>query len=178
MVVLREQIDISAPFEKLCWWADHFETEFVKWSPYHLACQLFDGGVNAGDRVRFYEIVMGIDYDVTGTIIQAERDPEHFLFRFESDRKTAVITFEGHRTPAGCRFVHTEAFGVQTPVIGPVINFLIFKVLYRKKADWQLIREDMILDNQYLADILTEGRYPERMPVEMLKNPEMKARVR
>ena len=50
MVVLTEQIDIPAPFEKLCQWADNFEDEFVKWSPYHLECQLFDGGVNQGDR--------------------------------------------------------------------------------------------------------------------------------
>ena len=83
MVVLTEQIDIPAPFEKLCQWADNFEDEFVKWSPYHLECQLFDGGVNRGDRVRFYEIVMGLDYDVTGTIIHAERDSNHFIFKFE-----------------------------------------------------------------------------------------------
>ena len=28
----------------------------------------------------------------------------------------------------------------------------------------QLIREDMILDNRYLKDILTEGKYPDRLP--------------
>ena len=27
----------------------------------------------------------------------------------------------------------------------------------------------MILDNQYLYDILVYGRYPERIPIEMLK---------
>lgn len=177
MVVLTEQIDIPAPLEKLCWWADHFEEEFVKWSPYHLGCQLFDGGVNTGDRVRFYEIVMGLDYDVTGTIIHAERDADHFLFRFESDKRTAVITFEGQRTPEGCRFSHSEAFGMQLPVIGPMINFLIFKVFYKKKANWQLIREDMILDNRYLADILTVGKYPERIPIELLRNSNGKAQV-
>ena len=49
-----------------------------------------------------------------------------------------------------------------TPVIGAFMNFLIFKVFFRKKANWQLIRDDMILDNRYLYDILTEGKYPER----------------
>ena len=170
MVILTEQINIPAPFEKLCWWADHFEEEFVKWSPYHLACELFDGGINIGDRVRFYEIVMGIDYDVTGKIVHAERDADHFIFQFESDKKTAVITFEGTRTPEGCSFRHTEAFGMQTPVIGAIINFMVFKVLYRKKANWQLIRDDMILDNQYLSDILTEGKYPERISPDALRN--------
>lgn len=169
MVTLTETIDIPVPFEKLEWWVDHFEEEFVKWSPYHLACELLDGGMKAGDRVRFYEIVMGLDYDVTGTITHSERDSDHFLFSFLSDKKTAVIQFEGRRTAEGCTFSHTESFGMMKPVIGPIMNFLIFKIFYRKKANWDLIRGDMILDNQYLKDILTEGKYPARIPVEELK---------
>lgn len=171
MVTLREEIDIPAPFEKLNAWVDNFEEEFVKWSPYHLACELLDGGIRAGDRVRFYEIVMGLDYDVTGTITESERTADHFRFTFLSDKKSAVITFEGERTPEGCRFKHTEAFGLVTPVIGPILNFIIFKIIYRKKANWDLIRGDMIADNLYLKDILTEGKYPERIPVEELKKP-------
>ena len=54
------------------------------------------------------------------------------------------------------------------PVIGPILNFLILKVFFRKKANWQLIRDDMILDNRYLKEILTEGKYPERIPLEKL----------
>lgn len=59
MVTLNEQIDIPAPFEKIQAWLDNFEREFVKWSPYHLECNLYDGGYEAGDRIRFHEIVMG-----------------------------------------------------------------------------------------------------------------------
>ena len=55
-----------------------------------------------------------------------------------------------------------------TPVIGAFMNFLIFKVFFRKKANWRLIRDDMILDNRYLYDILTEGKYPERIPLDKL----------
>ena len=55
------------------------------------------------------------------------------------------------------------------PVIGAIVNFLVFKVFFRKKADWRLIRDDMVLDNRYLKEILEEGRYPERIPVEELK---------
>ena len=47
-----------------------------------------------------------------------------------------------------------------TPAIGAIMNFLIFKVFFRKKANWQFIRDDMILDNRYLYEILTEGKYP------------------
>ena len=43
-------------------------------------------------------------------------------------------------------------------------------MFYRKKANWQLIRDDMILDNKYLSDILTEGKYPERISPDALRN--------
>lgn len=52
-----------------------------------LGCELLSGGIQIGDKVRFYEIVIGMDYDVTGTIIRAERDKDHFSFTFESDKK-------------------------------------------------------------------------------------------
>ncbi len=112
---------------------------------------------------------MGMDYDVSGTIIESYRDENRFKFVFQSDKKTAFITFEGKKTEAGCRFSHTESFGMTTAVIGKIMNFLIFKIIYRKKANWQLIRDDMILDNKYLYEILTENKYPERIPVEELK---------
>ena len=108
MVVLNEQIDICAPYEKLAFWVSNFEEEFVKWSPYHIECELFNGGHNVGDRIRFREIVMNLDYNVTGTIIESEEDENHFRFVFQSDKKTAFITFEGKRTEEGCHFSHTD----------------------------------------------------------------------
>ena len=168
MVVLTEQIEIPASYERLKAWTANFEEEFVKWSPYHIECNLYNGNYNAGSKIRFREIVMGLDYDVTGTITECEQDENHFRIVFRSDKKTAFITFEGKRTKTGCHFSHTEAFGMTTPVIGAIMNFLIFKVFFRKKANWQLIRDDMILDNRYLYDILTEGKYPERIPLDKL----------
>lgn len=170
MITLKEQTDIPAPYERLENWIQHFETEFVKWSPFHLECQLLDHSIAVGSKVRFYEIVMGLDYDVTGTLIQSILEKDHFLIKFQSDKKTAFITFEGMRTESGCRFSHTESFGLTTPVVGVVMNFLIFKVLYRKKANFGLIQDDMKLDNLYLKRILTEGKYPERFPADELKN--------
>lgn len=134
-----------------------------------MECELFDGNISLGSRVRFYEIVMGMDYDVTGTIIVSQRDADSFKFVFQSDKKTAFITFEGKRTDEGCHFSHTESFGITIPIIGPIMNFIIFKILYRKKANWQLIRDDMILDNKYLYDILTEGKYPKRISIDEIK---------
>ena len=116
---------------------------------------------------------MGLDYDVTGRITESEKDSDHFRIVFQSDAKTAFITFEANRTDGGIHFSHTEEFGMTTPVLGPIMNFLIFKVFFRKKADWSLIRDDMILDNRYLSDILVSGKYPGRIPVGELirKNP-------
>lgn len=168
MIILNEQIDIRAPYEKLAAWLANFEEEFVRWSPYHIECELLNDGCNVGDKVRFREIVMNLDYNVTGTITESIQDEDHFRIVFQSDKKTAFITFEGKRTTEGCHFSHTEAFGMSTPVIGPILNFLVFKVFFKRKANWQVIRDDMILDNQYLAEILTESRYPERIPMEEL----------
>lgn len=169
MVIIHEKIDIPAPYERLKAWAENFEEEFVKWSPYHLECELYDQSLSPGSRVRFYEIVMGIDYDVTGTITESEESADHFRYVFLSEQKFAVIIFEGRRTEEGCCFSHTEEFGMRTPIIGPILNFLVFKVIARKKANWNLVREDMILDNNLLADILVHGKYPKRIPIEQLK---------
>lgn len=42
------------------------------------------------------------------------------------------------------------------------------KKMPNNKADWKVIRNDMILDNQYLDKILTDGKYPDRIPIEEL----------
>ena len=110
MIVLTEQIEIPASYEKLEAWTANFEEEFVKWSPYHIECNLYNGNYHAGSKVRFREIVMGLDYDVTGTITECEQDENHFRIVFRSDKKTAFITFEGKRTETGCHFSHTEGF--------------------------------------------------------------------
>lgn len=168
MITLTERVDIPAPYEKLEAWVNNFQEEFVKWSPYHIECDLYDGGYQVGNRIRFREIVMNLDYNVTGTVTECDKDKNHFRIVFQSDKKTAFITFEGKRTEKGCCFSHTEAFGMTTPVLGPIMNFLIFKVFFKKKANWQLIRDDMILDNRYLTEILTEGKYPDRIPLDEL----------
>ena len=129
-------------YEKMEAWTANFEEEFVKWSPYHIECNLYNGNYNAGSKIRFREIVMGLDYDVTGTITECEQDENHFRIVFRSDKKTVFITFEGKRTKTGCHFSHTEAFGMTTPVIGAIMNFLIFKVFFRKKANCVVILVD------------------------------------
>ena len=50
MVILTEQIEIPASYEKMEAWIANFEEEFVKWSPYHIECNLYNGNYNAGSR--------------------------------------------------------------------------------------------------------------------------------
>ena len=59
MIVLTEQIEVPASYEKPEAWTANFEEEFLKWSPYHLECNLYDRNDHAGSRVRFREIVVG-----------------------------------------------------------------------------------------------------------------------
>ena len=58
MVTLTESVNIPAPYEKLESWILNFREEFVKWSPYHIECDMYDGGYQVGNRIRFREIVM------------------------------------------------------------------------------------------------------------------------
>ena len=104
MIVLTEQIEIPAAYEKMEAWAANFEEEFVKWSPYHIECNLYDGNYHAGSKVRFREIVMGLDYDVTGTITECEQDENHFRIVFRSDKNRNRMPFLSCR---GFRHDHT-----------------------------------------------------------------------
>ena len=52
MVVLTEQIEIPASYEKMEAWTANFEEEFVKWSPYHIECNLYNGNYHAGSKQR------------------------------------------------------------------------------------------------------------------------------
>ena len=50
MIVLTEQIEFPASYDKLKAWTANFEEEFVKWSPYHIECNLYNGNYNAGSK--------------------------------------------------------------------------------------------------------------------------------
>ena len=54
-----------------------------------------------------------------------------------------------------------------TPVIGGDHELPDLQGVFSgKRQTGSLSGDDMILDNRYLYDILTEGKYPERIPLE------------
>ena len=64
--------------------------------------------------------------------------------------------FEGTRTKDGCRFSRTESFGITMPVIGPIMNFLLFKIIFRKKSTNQNLA--MVYKLVYTKTINTSTR--------------------
>lgn len=161
MIFLKDSIDISVPLSELYNWLQNLEDNFVKWSPHHEYFKKITGKFNVGDKIQFKELVMGVPYDITGIIQRHRKEDARFEIMFESMSGWAHIYFIGESTGAGCRFTHIEEFGKPDTLWGRFINWLLFKVLFKKKANWQLIKDDMAEDNRYLKQILETGVYPE-----------------
>ncbi len=160
MIKLTDTIDISVPLTELYAWLQNLDKNFVLWSPYHEYFRKISGAFNVGDEIQFKEIVMGVPYDIKGVIKQHEKSDESFLIMFETMSGLAHIFFIGEKTAVGCRFTHIEEFGKPDTFLGKIFNWLLFNVLAKKRANWQLIKDDMAEDNMYLKQILETGIYP------------------
>ena len=162
MIILKDSIEISVPLNELYNWLQGLDENFVKWSPYHEYFHKITGSFNVGDEIQFKELVMGVPYDIKGVIQKHDRQENLFEIMFESMSGWAHIHFIGEVSKAGCRFTHIEEFGKPDTPWGRFLNWLLFKVLFKKRANWQLIKNDMAEDNMYLKQILETGVYPER----------------
>ena len=162
MITLKDSIEISVPLNALYDWLKALDENFVKWSPYHEYFNKTTGEFNIGDEIEFKELVMGVPYDIKGIIQKHENKEDRFEIMFESMSGWAHIYFIGEATDFGCRFIHIEEFGRADTLWGRFVNWLLFKVLFRKKANWQLIKDDMVEDNMYLKQILETEVYPQK----------------
>jgi len=160
MITLSDSIDISAPLDELYEWLRALDENFIKWSPYHEYFKKLSGGLEIGDTIQFKELVMGVPYDIKGTIQTHSKNNDGFRIVFETMSGLAHIYFIGDKTADGCRFTHIEEFGKPDTFFGRLFNWLLFEVLFQKKANWQLIQNDMEEDNRYLKQILETGVYP------------------
>jgi len=154
MITLRESIDIAVPPGVVYAWLKRLDENFTKWNPKHEEFEKISGGLAIGDTVRFCETVQGMTYNVRGTIVKDDADSSGFQIMFETSAGLGHIWFIGERIVSGCRFTHVEEFGKPDTVFGRIFNWLLFEVIAKKRANWQLIREDMAEDNLCLKAIL------------------------
>ncbi len=160
MITVSDSIDISASLDKLYEWLRTLDENFVKWSPYHEYFIKLSGGLDVGDTIQFKEVVMGVPYDIKGIIQTHTKGANEFRIMFETMSGLAHIHFIGEKTADSCRFTHIEEFGKPDTFFGKIFNWLLFDVIAKKRADWQLIQNDMEEDNRYLKQILETGVYP------------------
>jgi hypothetical protein len=158
MITLVDSVKINVSLNTLYKWLYALDENFVKWSPYHLSFEKVTGGWAVGEKIRFKEVVMGVTYDIKGVIFEHTKTDNDFSIGFESMSGFGRIYFKGGVTDNGCRFTHIEKFGKPETTWGRFLNWLLFEVLFKKKANWQLIKEDMVEDNIYLKNILETGK--------------------
>ena len=69
-----------------------------------------------------------------------------------------MITFRAEKQPDGSvLFTHIESFGVRRSFFGNFVNWLFFKALFPKQANWELIKQDMQEDDRNLKQILEKS---------------------
>ena len=166
MIRLTDEVQIAVPLDDLYNWLLKLDENFVKWSPYHDYFVKLSGGLAVGNEIQFKELVMGVPYDIKGVIQEHTKNENNFRMMFETMSGLSHIYFIGEKIKDGCRFTHIEEFGKPDTFFGKIFNWLLFKVIAKKKANWQLIKDDMAEDNMYLKQILETGVYPERQKQE------------
>ncbi len=159
MVELKDSIEIRTSVNSLYEWFLDLDKHFVEWHPNHKVFKFASKGKEIGDKIYFEEEVNGVLYAIKGKIIGLANTKDSFSVAFKTSAGLGYINFMGKETATGCMFTHIERFGLSTPVLGNVVNFLLFKVLARKKANWDLILTDIREDNKRLKEILECADY-------------------
>jgi hypothetical protein len=154
MITLEDSIEINTTVDQLYEWLMNLDSNFTKWNVNHKKFEKVTGGNSVGDLIYFEQCVGGVWYKIKGEITENEKSVDGFRMQFVTMSGFGTITFIGQRSGTGCRFTHIESFGSKRPLIGGVINTLLFKVLFRKKANFELILSDMKEDNTNLRSLL------------------------
>jgi hypothetical protein len=157
MIELKDSIEIKTTINDLYNWFMNLEKNFTKWHPNHKKFEKVTGGDDVGDVIYFEQCVSGVWYKIKGEITAKDKNKNSFRFEFKTMSGIGKILFIAKTTEEGCIFTHIETFGLKTPVIGGILNFLLFNVLARKKANWDIILQDMKEDNENLKKIMEKG---------------------
>lgn len=160
MIKLKDSVDIAVPLDSLYTWLQDLEKNFVLWSPSHEYFRKVSGGFDVGDTIQFKELVRGVSYDIKGVIKQHEKNENGFQIIFETMSGLGHIFFIGEETSEGCCLIHIEEFGKPDTFFGKIFNWFIFNVFAKRRADGQLIKDDMAIDNLYLKKLLESDLSP------------------
>ena len=156
MITLKDSVKINTAADQVYVWFSHLDENFVAWHPNHKKFVRVSGGLDEGDSVYFEECVEGKWYKVKVRIGKLEKSERGWRIEFVTSSKLAKIVFEAEDVKKGCVFSHTESFGVEKPVIGRLLDFLMSKVFY-SLFRFDLIRKDMEEDGVNLKRILERG---------------------
>ena len=152
---LRDSITINTTIAAVSDWFENLDTNFVRWNICHKEFKYLTGGKAVGDKVCFAQCVESVWYKVKAVITEKQMDDNLFNLTVKSITGLGVITFRAEKQPDGSvLFTHIESFGAQRSCFGNFVNWLFFKVLFSKQANWELIKQDMQKDDANLRKIL------------------------
>ncbi len=151
MINLKDSIEIKTTPEKIFDWFRNLDKHFTEWHPNHKKFVKVTGGMDEGDVIYFEEFVGGVWYKVKCKITKIEKSENGW--RVDVKSLLAQISFIVEEKGDGCIFTHIETFGVKTPIIGNVVDFLMLKV-FHFRIRFDLIQKDMEEDGKKLKEIL------------------------
>jgi hypothetical protein len=153
VITLKDSVEIKTTPEKLYDWFKNLDKHFEEWHPNHKKFVKVTGGTDEGDIIYFEELVEGKWYRVKVKIGKLEKNDQGWQIEFLTSSRLARILFIAEVKGDGCIFTHIESFGLKTPVIGCLMDFLMSKVFY-SLFRFDLIRKDMEEDGLNLKRIL------------------------
>ncbi len=168
MITLKDSIEINTSLDNLYDWINNLDEHFIDWSPYHTEFKKLTGGLEVNDILQFTEVVDNTPYNIKVKILKKEKTDNDFIVYMQTTVKLANIIFMGEKTKTGCKFTHIEEFGLKDTPFGKIGNWLLFEVIAKKQANWDLILGDMKEDNLYLKNYLETGKYGYEGKVEHL----------
>lgn len=157
-VVVQASVEIAAPFEELKEWFQRLDHYFPLWYPdQKRTFKLLSGSMKRGSKVAFEEEIKGAKLTNKGKIVRNRVEPDRFEIAIKTGAGLGKVRYLGRRTPNGCHFTNVEEFGISIPIIGHLINFLMFNLFIRQCANMHLVLADIKKDNQQLQLALEGG---------------------
>ena len=80
--------------------------ELCKIEPLSRVFKKISGGFEVSDAIQFKELVMGVPYDIKGTIQAHNKSEDGFQIKFETMSGFVYIHFIGDKTTDDCRFTY------------------------------------------------------------------------